>query len=131
MDVNVAHLTLDCFTDVLVCVCIHVWRKSCLDTDLCCTKCSSFLCTSYYLICWQKISFLFAKVSTKCTKTALFYADIGKVDVSVNYVCYNVTYSSLSKFICNHAYQVKIKPSCIEQSGCLINRDLFFIQCVV
>src|SRR6185312_5252992 len=121
MNVNIAYLALDCFTNILVCVCIHVWRKSCLDTDLCCTKCSSFLCTSSYLICWQKVSFFFTKVSAKCTKTTLLYADICKVDVPVNYVCYNVADSSFSKLICNHAYQVKVKPSCVEQSSCLLN----------
>src|SRR5579864_5350692 len=121
MYVNVADLVLNCPANVLVCVCIHVWRESCLDTDLCCAKCSRLLCTSYYLICWQKVAFLFTKIPAKCAKAALLYANISEIDVSINYVCYNVSNSSFSEFICNHSYHVKIASFCMEQSCCLVN----------
>src|SRR5574340_1383790 len=121
MDVNVADLALNCPADVRVCACVHVWGKSCLNTDLCCAKCSRLLCTSYYFIYWQKVSFLFTKIPAKCAKAALLYADIGKIDVSINYVCYDVSNSSFSELVCNHSYQVKVKPFCMEQSCCLVN----------
>src|SRR5574337_1427547 len=111
---NISNLSLDCPANILIRVCIHIWGKSGLDTDLCCTQCSCLSCTSYYFVCWQKISLFFTKVSTECTKTTLLYAYIGKVDVSIYYVCYNVSNSSFSELICNHSNKVKIKPLCMK-----------------
>src|SRR5487761_2411935 len=127
MYVDVTYLSLDGPADIFVCIFVHVWGKTCLDADLCCTKCLCLLCTPYYFVCRQKISFLLAKIPAKCTKAALLYADICKVDVSIDYVCYNIANTPFSKLVCNHPHKMKVKTLCMKQPCSLAYRNFLFL----
>jgi len=68
--------------------------------------------SSNYFFYWEEIAFLFPEIPAECTKATLFYADICEIDVSVYNICYNISYSSFSKFISYGANKLKFSSFC-------------------
>src|SRR5690606_32109045 len=124
MDVNVWKMLLDRPADVRVKVAIHFWRQPCLNTHFGRAKCRRFLCPSNNLFCWQKVSFLFPKVPAESAKAALLYADVCKVDVSVNNVCYIVSNRPAPELVGNSHYKVHFKAGRVKERDRFIGRDI-------
>ena len=101
MDVHIGQGFLDGSAQPDIEVSFHLGRQTSLNAHLRGTVVPCFPGPPYNLLYGKEISFLFPEVAAESAESATLDADIGKVDVTVNYVSGDVSDRPAAQFICH------------------------------